>query len=101
MDNAIIEKIKNYSSIVKEKYPIVQVILYGSYARNEENELSDIDVAVVFDKISTDYIKITSDIYRLAVDIDERIETVVIEKGIDKSGFLDSILSYGKVIYKN
>jgi len=96
MDNAIIEKIAEFSKIVKKNYDVDSIILYGSYARNEANDFSDIDVAVVFDKITTDYFKLMTDLYKLATDIDDRIETVLIEKFYDKSGFLESILTYGK-----
>ena len=96
MDNTIIEKITEFSTIVKKNYNVDSVILYGSYAKNEANANSDIDVAVVFDKITTDYLKLMTDLYKLATDIDDRIETVLIEKFDDKSGFLESILTYGK-----
>jgi predicted nucleotidyltransferase len=41
-----IEEIKSYVMPVIEKYPIEKVILYGSYARGEASETSDIDLAV-------------------------------------------------------
>ncbi len=34
-------------------------------------------------------------------NIDDRIEPVLLEEKNDKSGFLESILEYGKVVYSN
>ena len=102
MDKSIIEKVKKYSDILKfHNYPIDMVILYGSYAKGIERKYSDIDVAIVFDEIEGDFLDLISNLYKLAVEVDDRIETVVLEKKNDKSGFLESILKYGTIVYKN
>ena len=41
-----IEEIKSYIIPVIEKYPIEKVILYGSYARGDASDMSDIDLVV-------------------------------------------------------
>ena len=41
-----IEEIKSYITPVIEKYPIEKVILYGSYARGDASDTSDIDLVV-------------------------------------------------------
>ena len=41
-----IEEIKSYIIPVVEKYPIEKVILYGSYARGDASDTSDIDLVV-------------------------------------------------------
>ena len=41
-----IEEIKTYIKPVVEKYPINKVILYGSYARGDASDTSDIDLVV-------------------------------------------------------
>ena len=41
-----IEEIKSYIIPVIEKYPIEKVILYGSYARGDASDTSDIDLVV-------------------------------------------------------
>ena len=98
MDKTVIAKVKRYAEIIKKKYPIKMVILYGSHVSNKAKKNSDIDVAVVFDEIKGDYLEIMTDVYKSAVDIDSKIETVMLEKKRDRSGFLESILRYGKVI---
>jgi len=41
-----IEEIKAYILPVVEKYPVYKVILYGSYARGDASDNSDIDLIV-------------------------------------------------------
>jgi len=41
-----IEDIKTYITPVVEKYPVDKVILYGSYARGDASDTSDIDLIV-------------------------------------------------------
>ena len=41
-----IEEIKSYIIPVVEKYPIEKVILYGSYARGDASDTSDVDLVV-------------------------------------------------------
>ena len=41
-----IEEIKSYIIPVVEKYPIEKVILFGSYARGDAKETSDVDLIV-------------------------------------------------------
>ena len=42
----IIEKLRAYLPELKKKYPISRLGIFGSYARGEATENSDIDVAV-------------------------------------------------------
>ena len=41
-----IEEIKSYIIPVVEKYPIDRVILFGSYARGDASDISDVDLVV-------------------------------------------------------
>jgi len=41
-----IDEIKSYIAPVVEKYPVEKVILFGSYARGDAKETSDIDLVV-------------------------------------------------------
>ena len=48
--NSLIKKIKLFvEELEKEKLQVKQVYLFGSYARNQAHEWSDIDLAVVSD----------------------------------------------------
>lgn len=46
IDNLSVEEIKKIVTPVMQRFPIRTLILYGSYARNEANENSDIDLIV-------------------------------------------------------
>lgn len=47
--DAIIEKLQVYKPELQRKYPISRLGVFGSYARGEVTENSDIDLAVEFD----------------------------------------------------
>jgi len=46
----ILHYLKEYKSIKEKPYSIKQLGIFGSYARGEANENSDIDIVVAFDK---------------------------------------------------
>lgn len=100
MDSEAIEKIKKYADIITAKHPVKMIILYGSYAKGIEKKDSDIDVAVVINQIDNKYFELTADLYKAVREVDERIEPNLIFIKNNRSGFLESILKYGKVIYK-
>ncbi len=100
MDTAVIEKINKYADIIISKFPINMIILYGSYAKGVEKEDSDIDVAVVINEIDENYFDLTSALYEAVREVDIRIEPNLIFIKNNRSGFLESILKYGRIIYK-
>ena len=60
MQREILDRIKGMSERLKEKYGAKAVILFGSYAKGEETEDSDIDLFVIapgnerfFDRIAS------------------------------------------------
>ena len=46
----ILQYLKEYKSLKKESYSIKKIGIFGSYARGEATENSDIDIVVDFDK---------------------------------------------------
>ena len=46
IDNVVYRRNKNFINPIVNKYPIDKVILYGSYARGNANESSDVDLAI-------------------------------------------------------
>ena len=73
------------------------IILYGSYARNEEREDSDVDIAVVLkcamnDSVKNEFLKFMS---RMDLKYDKVFSGVDIER--------DMLLKWGKILpfYKN
>lgn len=60
MDQEILDRIKAISKRLKDKYHAERVILFGSYARGEVTEDSDVDILVIapteerfFDRMAT------------------------------------------------
>ncbi len=99
MDQAITEKIKQYADIVRQTMQVKRIILYGSYASGCAHDESDIDIAVIVDSIEGDYLEQSSRLFELVRDIDVRIEPVLLNEASDKSGFIESIMKYGKEIH--
>ena len=71
---------KYVDNLNKAGFPITKAYLYGSYARNEANENSDIDVLLVSDIFDTDDDKILSEPWSPKYRKDYRIEPVAIGK---------------------
>jgi uncharacterized protein len=62
-----------YAEAVQSKYDFVKIILFGSYAKGNYNEDSDIDIAVVF-KDYNNIIDMQLELMRIRRGIDSRIE---------------------------
>ena len=88
-------KVKEYSLLLKEHFPLEKVYLFGSYAKNTNLEDSDIDVAIVVSNIEGDYFSIQPLLWKLRRQIDDRIEPILIEKNNDSGDFLSEIQRYG------
>jgi predicted nucleotidyltransferase len=95
----VLEKAMQYAALVSDKIKLQKVVLYGSYARGNWKEESDIDIAVVVDTVAGDFLETEAMLYKLRRGIDDRIEPVLFEEENDESGFLSEILKYGQVIY--
>lgn len=90
-----INKVKEYSILLKKYIPLEKIYLFGSYAKNTNRTDSDIDVAIVVKKIEGDYFAIQPLLWKLRRQIDDRIEPILIEKDNDISGFLIEIQRNG------
>jgi predicted nucleotidyltransferase len=90
-----INKVKEYSILLKRFIPFEKVYLFGSYAKNTNRSDSDIDVAIVVNKIDDDFFAIQPLLWKLRRQIDDRIEPILIEKDNDPSGFLIEIQRTG------
>jgi len=95
----VIEKLKKYAILVQTILTPKKIILFGSYARGNPHEYSDIDVAIIVDEIDGDLLEIETALFKLRRDIDFFIEPVLLEEGNDPSGFLEYITKHGEVIY--
>ncbi len=91
---------KEYANIVIKNMIVNKIILYGSYARGNYRENSDIDIAVVVPRssISKDILEDMAKLFKLSHSVSTDIEPVLLIDEEDSSGFLDSILEYGEVV---
>jgi len=89
-----------FADLVNRKYKPREIILFGSYAKNTYREESDIDIAVVLDRIEDNFLEKETDLYKIRRTIDENIEPVLLDASDDKTGFLEQIEKDGEIIYK-
>ena len=99
--NEVIVLVGKFAEAVSKELNIKNVYLYGSYADGTAGVDSDIDVAVVIDRLEGDILDIESMLFRTRRSIDERIEPVLINERKDNSGFLESIKRRGFAVYGN
>jgi len=88
-----------YAIEVKSKYDFIRIILFGSYAKGNYQEDSDIDIAVVL-KDYNNLIDIQLDLMRLRRKIDSRIEPHPFREDDFNSTnpLVNEILKYGQEI---
>ncbi len=95
-----IEIAKKYSEIVAVHLPVKKVYLYGSYSADTAGEFSDIDIAVLIDRLEGDYLETSAKLFRLRREFDLRIEPILLlDNGTDKSGFVEEVKSTGYTVY--
>ena len=94
----VISIVSKYKVLVSKHFDIENLILFGSYAKGNQKEDSDIDVAIVVNSIKQDFFSYAPLLWKLRREIDDRIEPILIEKNNDESGFLKEILKTGLII---
>lgn len=70
----IMGSVQKYVEIVKDKYKVETIILFGSYAKGTNHKDSDIDIAVVTDDFEGDKFDAQVKLGLLTWDVDVRIE---------------------------
>lgn len=90
-----ISKVKAYRQLLKEHLQFENMYLFGSYAKGTNKADSDIDVAIIVDRIEGDFFTINPVLWKLRRQIDDRIEPIIIERDFDDADFLGEIQKYG------
>ena len=97
--------IKKYIEALEQKVRVSKVVLYGSWAKGQPHEYSDIDLAIFspdFGKSKLFELQLLS---KLSWEVDESIEAI--PYSIDKltnpepSSFVYEILKTGKTVYES
>jgi uncharacterized protein len=94
----VISIVTKYKLLVSKHFDVESMILFGSYAKGNQKDDSDIDVAIVVSSITQDFFSYAPLLWKLRREIDDRIEPIMIEKDKDDSGFLKEILKTGLII---
>lgn len=100
MDKADAIKVAQlYAGAIRENYNFIKIILFGSYAKGNYTDDSDIDIAIVFNDYNN-LMDIQLDLMRLRRKIDSRIEPHPFrEKDFDLSNpLVNEIMRYGQEI---
>ncbi len=88
---------KKYKEVVGERLPLKAMYLYGSYSKGTHTEDSDIDIAVVVDKLSDDFFEDTPLLWKLRRKISTLIEPVLLTEDYSDPLYYD-ILRTGTII---
>ena len=96
----VIETVERYTEAVKKEFSPSAVILFGSYAKGNAQDESDIDIGIVFDGFMGDWQKTSLRLWNLAYDISWDIEPHLFDTTKDKSGFAKHVIKTGQIIYQ-
>jgi predicted nucleotidyltransferase len=96
----VINTVARYADAVAKELSPAAVVLYGSHAKGNARDDSDIDVAVIFNGFRGDWLTASSSLWRLRRGISFDIEPILLDSTQDKSGFVANILKTGQVIYQ-
>lgn len=91
-----------YAEAVTKKYNYLKIILFGSYAKGNFHEESDIDIAVVF-KDYNNLIEMQLELMRLRRKIDSRIEPHPFRESdfVISNPIVNEIIKYGQELRNN
>jgi predicted nucleotidyltransferase len=92
---------KYYENLIQAGLPVEKIFLFGSYAQNEQDEYSDIDVAVVLKEFLGDRFNTRLVLMKYAREFYENIEPhPFLNSEFDQSNpFVKEILQTGEVLY--
>ena len=88
---------QEYKKVLLEKMPVKALYLYGSYSKGNYTEESDIDIAVVVDKLSDNYFEDTPLLWKLKRKISNLIEPVLLTEDQNNPLYAD-ILKTGILV---
>lgn len=80
---------KRYTEMVAEKLPLKALYLYGSYSKGNYRADSDIDIAVIVERLDDDYFKDTPLLWKLRRKISNLIEPVLLTEDMDNPLYCD------------
>jgi predicted nucleotidyltransferase len=97
----ILEKTLEYLKLVKERnIDIIAAYIYGSFARNNYDELSDIDLAIVSNSFEGNILVDIEKILGISRKVDSRISVLPLnEESLDSFFIQSEVIKKGIRIY--
>lgn len=80
---------KKYKEMVATMLPLKALYLYGSYSKGNYREDSDIDIAVVVERLNENYFEDTPILWKLRRKVSNLIEPVLLTEDINNPLYLD------------
>ena len=90
-ENEVLNVAKEYANAVRKVIDAKAIFLYGSHAKGTATENSDIDIAVVVDRVHGDYLTLVSKLWGLTREVSHEIEPVLLAEADSQSGFLQTV----------
>jgi predicted nucleotidyltransferase len=98
---AVVKLVEQYAlSVLQLPEKPSKVMLFGSFAKNNATEGSDIDVAVIYDTITGDILKHYAKLWSLTKSVSIDIEPILLTKDDDPINFISEIERTGEVIWE-
>ena len=82
---------RQYKALVAERLPLKALYLYGSYSQGTPRVESDIDIAVVVERLSEDYFDDTPLLWRLRREVSSLIEPVLLTEDTNNPLYADIV----------
>lgn len=100
----IIEKLKDYFTLIAKELGVEAAFLFGSFAHGFEKEESDVDIAVVFNEdVEKDrenaFEVITELSYRIGALIDKEAQVILIDRNFSKPMLFYNAIVHGMPLF--
>ena len=89
---------RRYATEVERYLNPQAVVLFGSHAKGTAHADSDIDIAVILNGFTGDYLETCKQLYKLRRHISADIEPVLLDSSHDESGFVAEVFRTGQVL---
>ncbi|MCL2446280.1 MAG: nucleotidyltransferase domain-containing protein [Oscillospiraceae bacterium] len=88
-----------YANEVRKFFSPMSIVLYGSYAKGSPTPESDIDIAVIFNGYSGNWLNDSAKLWELTRRVSTHIEPVLLDHTNDPSGFVENIYNHGIMLH--
>ena len=96
--NAALTVATEYAIEVRKVLNPFAIIMYGSHANGTATIDSDIDIAVIFDGYSGNWLQDSALLWKLTRKVSTDIEPILLDRSKDPGGFVEAIVSTGEIL---